>query len=336
MLRFNLGYDRELPWWDLVASVEAVYADSIKEIKYENVNIRQNGTLTQLDGRPFFETVNPGVTGAYLITNTSEGDSTNIAFKLEKPYRGGIWGSLAYVWGDSNVVIDGTSSRAVSNWQFNEALNPNDPPLSTSDFEVEHRITATLSYRFNDRSKFPTTVSMFYNHQSGRPYTYLLGTSRGFRARPGSLNGDGFFFSNDLFYVPSGPDDVIIQNGTWEDLDAFIKSQPCLDSSRGSVAKRNCADGPWSSSLDLRVAQEIPVGFGNLQVTLDLLNLANLLDRDNGLVRYVNFGTFTVASYNETADGQVVYELGNLDQDLFAIDNERSRWRAKLGVRWTF
>jgi len=335
VLRLNLAYDQELPWWDLVGSVEAIYADSIEEIKYQNVNIRQNGTLDNLDGRPTFETVDTGVDGAYLITNSSDGESTNIAFKLERPYRGGFWGYVAYVWGDSEVVNDGTSSRAVSNWQFNEALNPNEPDTSRSDFEVEHRFTASLAYRFNERTEWPTTVSLYYNHQSGRPYSYLLGTSRAFPGF-GSFNGDGFFFSNDLFYVPSGPEEVNLSQADWAELDSFIRSQPCLDSHRGSVAPRNCADGPWSSTLDLRLAQQVPVGFGNLEVTLDLLNLANLFDQDSGLVEFVNFGTYTVADYNVNGQGEAVYELGDLDEDVFQLDNERSRWRAKLGLRWTF
>ncbi len=336
VLRLDLGYDRELPWFGLVGTIEGIYSDSIQEISYKNVNLRQVGTLP-FDGRPVFTQVDPNVDGAYLITNTDKGDATNVLVKLERPYRGdGFTGFVSYVYGESNVVNDGTSSRAVSNWQFNEAPNPNDPPLSTSDYEVKHRFTASVAYIFNRRSPWSTTASLFYNHQSGRPYTYLLGTSRSYTGF-GSFNGDGFFFSNDLFYVPSGPDDVVIYSGgTYADLDKYISSEPCLSRSRGGIAPRNCGAGPWSSTLDLRLAQAIPVGFGSAEVTLDVNNLANLFDKDAGLVKYVNFGTVTVAQYRGLSDdGKPIYELGDLETP-YNLDNERSRWRAKLGLRWTF
>ena len=355
VLRFNLAYDHELPWWGLIGSVEAIYADSIQEIDYRDVNLRQVGNLP-FDGRPVFEKIERGVTGAYLITNTSEGEATNVAVKLDKPAGRGLWGYLAYVWGDSEVVNEGTSSRAVSNWQFQEAVNPNRAETSTSDYEVEHRITGSLSYRFNPLTKWPTTVSLYYNHQSGRPYSYLLGTSFSFPDAgrfpppPGvpitddfSLNGDTGF-SNDLFYVPSGPTDVVIVNSAGEDitatawplLDAYINSEECLRKHRGQIAPRNCNRDPWSSTLDLHLAQAVPVGYGSLAVTLDVLNLANLFDEDSGMVRFVNFGTVTVADLRAvTADGRPVYQLRPLATP-FQIDNERSRWRAKLGLRWTF
>jgi hypothetical protein len=244
------------------------------------------------------------------------------------------------------VVNEGTSSRAVSNWQFQEAVDPNNAETSPSDYEVEHRLSASLAYRFNPLTKWPTTVSLFYNHQSGRPYTYLLGTSFSFPAagpHPSIPNTDDFSFngdtgfSNDLFYVPSGPDDVVIVGGgTFEELNAYIESEECLRDHRGGIAPRNCAVGPWSSTLDLRLAQQVPIGYGNLEVTLDVLNLANLFDEDSGLVRFVNFGTTTVANLEGvTADGRPIYSLRNLETPI-ELDNERSRWRAKLGLRWTF
>lgn len=338
VLRFNLAYDHRLPWWDLIGSVEAIYADSVQEIDYRDVNLRQVGTLP-FDGRPTFEKVDPGVSGAFLITNTSEGEQTNIAVKLERPAGRGVYGFVAYTYGDSKVVNEGSSSRAVSNFQFNEAVNPNNAGVSTSDFEVEHRISALLGYRFNSDTRFPTTVSLFYNHQSGRPYSSLLGTSFGFRP-PGSFNGD-FSFGNDLFYVPSGPDDVIIASGTgtYEDLDAYISSDECLSSNRGRIAPRNCGEGPWSHTLDLRLAQQIPVGFGHLDLTFDLENLGNLLDEDSGVLRYANFNAITVADFLEVRDGKPVYELRSVvtnPEEKFETHNLRSRWRAKLGVRYTF
>jgi len=333
--RYNLAYDRELPWWGLVGTAELLYADSQDEILYQNVNLVQTGNLP-FDGRPTFSEVDPGVDGAYFITNTSEGEQFNAVLKLEKPYSNGLSGYFAYVYGDSKVVNDGTSSRAVSNFSFNEAVNPNNPETSASDYEVEHRFTAQLSYRFNRSTPYATTVSLFYNHQAGRPYSTLL-DSQSFD----SINGDGTD-GNDLFYVPSGPSDVVIINGTFDQLDAYIKSDDCLDSNRGRIAPRNCSTAPWSHTLDLHVAQDIPVFGTNLQLTFDLLNLMNLLDEDSGVLRYANFNAVTIAQYRGLSDdGKPTYLLFSTvtdpdDNPRFTTHPIQSRWRAKFGVRLTF
>ena len=77
MLRYNLAYDRELPWGGLVGSIEAIYADSQKEIDYKNVNLRPTGT-TNFAGQPNYERVDNAFTAAYLITNTNDGEATNV------------------------------------------------------------------------------------------------------------------------------------------------------------------------------------------------------------------------------------------------------------------
>ncbi|HUP24130.1 MAG TPA: carboxypeptidase regulatory-like domain-containing protein [Thermoanaerobaculia bacterium] len=332
--RYSLGYDRELPWLDLVGSIEAVYSDSIEEIDYADVNMDRTGT--QFDGRPIY-TRRPGVTGAYLIRNTGEGEATNVAVKLERPLRNNLSWFVSYAYGDSKTVNDGTSSRAVSNYQFNESVDPNNAEVGTSDFEVSDRFNASATYYADwGGSKWGTTFSAFYNHQAGRPFSYIF-TNQLFP----SINGDAYF-SNDLVYVPSGPDDVVIQNGTWDQLDAFISGEPCLDSNRGRIAPRNCGLAPWSHSLDLRVAQDIPIsGRHKLQLTADIENVLNMIDEDSGVVRYVNFSTLAPFGWRgNTADGRPMYTLSsfvaNPSLSKFTTHSTASRWRAKLGLRWSF
>ena len=333
VLRFNLAYDRQLPWWGLVASLELVWSDSIEEVDYKNLNVEPTGEL-QFDGRPLYRTVSSDFNGAYLITNTSEGESTNLAVKLERPFQKGVWGYLSYAWGDSKTVNDGTSSRAVSNWQFTEALDPNNARASTSEFEVEHRVNASISYRFNRDTKYATTVSAFYNLQSGRPYSTRF--TGGFP----SINQDGFT-SNDLFYVPAGPDDVLILNGTWDQLDAYIRSDAGLDAHRGQIVPRGASQAPWNHTLDLHVAQEIAIKDSTLQLTFDVLNLMNLFDSDSGVLKYANFSSLSPAVFTgvDEATGKPQYVLTSTafnPDNKFTIHNVRSRWKMKLGVRWSF
>jgi len=331
--RFNLAYDYQLPWWDLVASVEGIRAESQNEILYKNVNLVQTGTV--FDGRPYYEKISEEYSGAYLLTNTSGGEQSNFSVKIEKPYSKGFWGYVSYAWGESKVMSEGNSSRAVSNFNYMEAADPNNLTLSRSDYEVRHRYNMALSYTLNKKSAWSTKLSVFYNLQSGRPFS-VLSYSSGY-----SLNGDDYRY-NDLFYVPASEDEVVIQGGTWEQLDAFIHKVG-LDKYRGRIAPRNACFGPWRNQIDFKVSQNVPVGYGHLEASLDIANLANLFNSDSGHVRYVPYGSVQAVRYaGEQPDSglpiyQLRYAVSRPDEyPLYELDQVRSRWRAKLGLRWSF
>jgi hypothetical protein len=334
--RVNLAYDRELPWWNLIGTAELLVGETIDDVAFRNINIEPSGATVGFDGRPLFQTVDRDFSGAYQLGNTDKGNATNFAVKLERPYRRGVWGYVSYAYGDSNVINDGTSSRAVSNWQFNEALDPNNPPESRSDFSVEHRFNFSLSYRFNAESRWPTTLSGFYNLQSGRPYSYIYD-----RQPFLSINTENFY-SNDLLYVPANREDVEFSRGTWEDWNSFVSGEKCLSDARGGIIERNTCDSPWFQSFDIRVAQDLPIKRTHLQLTFDLFNFFNLLDRDSGSVRYANFNTLAEVNFEGTNDeGKPIYALSNVFTDpesteKFEISNTRSRWRMQIGLRWTF
>jgi hypothetical protein len=337
ILRYNLAYDRQLPWWNLVGTAEVVYGDSTQEIDYKDVNITQVGN-DPFDGRPVFARVDSAISGAYLITNTSKGEATNFALKLERPYRrDGVWGFVSYTYGDSEIVNDGSSSRAVSNFQYNEALDPNNASASVSDYQVEHRFNASLGHVFNADTGYATTVTGFYNLQSGRPYMYLYSMPSG-----PTINGE-FYRYNDLAYVPNDPSEFILVGGTAAQLESFINSDGCLSSHRGEIMKRNVCTSPWNSTVDLHIAQDLPIKSTNLQLTLDVLNLMNLFDSEAGTLQYVPFGTVSPYRWlsNDADTGKPVVLLFSQvtnpeDNPIFQTHNERSRWRAKLGIRWTF
>ncbi len=334
--RANIAYDQRLPWLNMVATAEVMYSKSTNEIDYKNLNIEQTGEFLPFDDRPLYETVSRDYSGAYYLTNTNKGDALNATLKAELPYGSQpIWGIAAYTYGESNVVNDGTSSRAVSNWQFTEALDPNNVGLSTSDYQIEHRVMFNLNYEFNRNSRWSTTVSAFWNHQSGRPYMSIYAFSFG------SINQD-FYTSNDPIYVPSGANDVVITNGTWEQLENYLE-RTGLSRYKGQVTPRNPYTAPWITQTDLAIRQNIPIpGKSSLQVSLDIFNFWNLINDESGHVEYVRFGALSPVTYRGvTEDGLPIYELRGLVTDpeenpLYERDDLRSRWRMRLGVRWSF
>ncbi len=72
-------------------------------------------------------------------------------------------------------------------------------------------------------------------------------------------------------------------------MDAFIQQQG-LERYRGMIVPRNSHSSPWVSIFDLRFAQEIP-GFRDMRgtLTVDVENVANLINSDWGQYRAVSF-----------------------------------------------
>jgi hypothetical protein len=70
---------------------------------------------------------------------------------------------------------------------------------------------------------------------------------------------------------------------SWQRLNSYIESVACLREARGTVLERNACREPWSNRLDFRVAQTSPRWCNqNFQLTLDVLNFGNLLNRELG------------------------------------------------------
>ncbi|MGD2115890.1 MAG: TonB-dependent receptor [Acidobacteriota bacterium] len=328
--RYTLGYDVSLPWYGLNLTAETIYADTRKEVNFQNINIVPTGETYAFDGRPLFERQDNQFRDVILLTNTERGRQWNTALKLTHPYRKGFYGSVSWLYGESRVVNDGTSSQARSNWRFNETKgDPNEPTLGVSDFDPGHRFNASIAYNF-DLGPTDHTVSLFYNAQEGRPYSTIFF---------GDANGDGET-GNDLFYVPASEDEVIIQGGTWEQLDAYIRGDDGLSSSRGEIVDRNASRAPWIHQLDFHYAVRVPFGRFEPEITLDIFNFGNLIDSDSGVVRFASFSAVSPVSFNgiDEATGKPIYGVSrftSLDRR-FEVDDLRSRWQAKLGLRFSF
>lgn len=336
--RGNLAYDRELGFWGLVGSVEAFYAKVINDIDYQNLNLVQVGSRP--DGRPLFaRTRDRAFSDVILLLNTDKGSQWTVSGKLERPFLSGLYFMASYIYGESKSVSDGGSSQAASNWgNAYTTGDPNHVPESTSRFDPGHRINAAVSKDFK-LGKVDVVASLFYNGQSGRPYSFTFNSD---------WNGD-LRFTNDLMYVPRDASEVIVRNGTWDQLNAYIEADPGLRAHRGEVIPKSAARGPWTNSMDLRVAVGVPVRKLKLQVTGDVLNVLNLLSKDWGVVDFATFADLNPVRVSlDTATGRMVYDIatltaptftGNLpgrDPQGFDRDDLRSRWQAQLGLRVRF
>lgn len=338
--RTNIAVDKELPF-GFTGTVEFIYSKAINEIKYQNINLKQVGT--QYDGRPLYGTIASGTywntarlysafTNVFLLTNTSEGYNYALSFQLQKEFESGGFINMSYTNSMSKDLFSGTSSQASSNWGYNiTSGDPNNPELTYSSHDVRHRIAFAISKKFNFFRNAATNVSLFYEGRSGRPYStiYLY-----------DYNGDGW--SNDAIYVPRDANDIILTSGTWEDLDAYIKADPALDSHRGQIMPRNASRDPWYNRVDLKIAQEIPVpGLKGhkLLVTFDIENLMNLFNKDWGFYKYIQFDDSPLQFNGYNSAGVPTFRfIGNATSKdaRYLINQEFSRWKAMLGLKYKF
>ena len=364
VFRTNVGFDQELGL-GFVATVEGIYSKAVNDIVYRNLNIEQ--TRTSAYGRPlyFSETadgtlnlngtnrVNSNFTNALLLENTSEGYTYSGVLQLQRrtPREGGFGGSLSYTLNRATNVNNGSSSRAISNWQFNENVDINDPPLGTADFEVRHRVLSFLSYTTAYADRFTTQLGLFLDTQAGEPYSWIYN---------GDANGDGQRF-NDLAYVPASETDIFLTSDNYDLLDAFIESEPGLEQSRGTFAERNSSRAPWQTRLDLQFNQGVQTIRGQrIDFEVTLVNLLNLLDSDWGRLRgtaFNNLNALRFQDYVEAGDvgstlaGRVVTadDIGKpvvsfdertvrdgITGDAFNTQNLGSRWQLRFGVKYSF
>jgi hypothetical protein len=336
LLRYNVAYDRDLQFGGLIGSVEFMYADTLQEIVYKNVNLRPTGA-TAFDGRPTFTRVDPATGAAYLMTNSTEGTSWTMNAKVERPYRNGIYASASYLYNDATSVNDGTSSTAASQFGNNPVPgDPNEPPVTLSNYATGHRVNLAASYTRRIFGGVDSTVSIFYNGQSGLPFKYIFASGN-------DINGDTSVGTasavNDLLYIPRNESEVIVTGGTWAELDAFIEGDPGLRKFRGQIVERNATRLDWRNAVDFRLAFNVPLG-GRMKVELiaDVQNFLNIFKDDAGLVEEEFFPGLAPIRFNGIQDGKPVYQL-LFNNATFTKGNYvdlASRYQAQLGARFRF
>ncbi len=328
LIRGNAAYDRELlGGW--IGTAEFLFSKTVKDIKYRNLNLRQTGT--RLDGRPLWGRVNTQFSDVILLENTDEGHSWTLTFEGRRTFSAGWFANASYTYGQAWSIMDGTSSQAASNWgNVYVPGDPNDAPLTRSNFDPGHRINLALSreFRIGGAGAFFGT---FYSGQSGRPYS--LNFSNDF-------NGDGRT-TNDLLYIPASAGEVAFTGGTFDQFMAFINSEECYADFIGQIHERNACRAPWINTWDLRFGVNLPTGGRTrTELTFDLSNLTNLFDGGRGLLEYANFNDILVASTSVNATtGATTYNIASLTNPnftRFTRDDLKSRWQGKFGVRVRF
>ncbi|MDO6431611.1 TonB-dependent receptor [Flavitalea sp. BT771] len=349
--RSNLGLDYKLPS-NTVLTVDVAYTKDVHAMMVRDYGLgTPTGTLNSGTGdtRPFYQASDKGNTGTYVFTNTKTGTSFDVSFQVQQTFGKGwfLMGSYNYL-----VAKDASSiSAEISGDAFdrNPVLgNANIARNSTSLYGNTHRIVLAGFKRFDyGEGKYATTVSFFANWTSGNRFSYVYA---------GDVNKDGSGF-NDLMYVPTATeigvmkfDTVLDVNGNVQlegaqrtALESFIQQDKYLSKHRGQYTGKYAGATPWFSQVDMRVLQDFNLKVGKhtntVQVSLDIVNLGNLISSKWGLRKYASAsGYYQPMTYvGQGTDGLSHYKFDPAQKSTFTTSPDLpSRWQMQIGLRYIF
>ena len=355
--RIALGADQRLPY-GLVGTVDLLYSKNVNQLYVQDANLNNLGVNSE--GRFMYGTTGvSSTTGAYvaspsriapssgaeaigsavLHTNTPLGRTFLGTVQLQKSFAQGFELSAGYTYSNSKDAISLTSSQAFSNYQFASVDGPLEGRnLRTSFFHVPHKVTVSGTVNLPLRSSF----SLIYIGRSGEPYGWIVN---------GDANADGIN-GNDLPFVPADASQITLADPTqFAALDAFIESQDCLRDAQGGMLERNSCRNPWLNFLNARLGTSIPtIGGQALDLSLDLFNVLNFVDRDWGLYKQVSEfeagPRFLNAVGFDAANNRPIYSFAAprvIEQTVYGENPSgslagvnRSRWTMQLGAKYRF
>ncbi len=361
VLRGNLAYDVVLPG-GISATFEGLYTKTLNNILYTNINsdpeVKFSWTGTPDDRNIYVnKSIDPAYSAVYLATNTSEGYGYNLSASFAKKFGFGLTALLAYSYGDSYALSEGTSSQNSSQWRGQVNIDGrNNAEFGRSDFAVGHRVLSSLTYAIDWTAdgNNKTTFSLFVNGQSGNPYSYIISGSnaRNLNQERGSTSAN-----RSLVYIPASEADINLVDYTvgentvtaaqqWANLNAVIEDDKYLSANRGSYAEKNGAWSPFATIFDLAIRQDFGMTFSGqthkFQVSLDIKNFSNMINNEWGTIYTIpgdfnNYYLYQFEGYE--ADGttpKFTFREDKVGMDRFNIAGLSSRWSMLLGLRYMF
>ena len=292
-----------------------------------------------------------------VISNTDKGYSWSLGGTLKAEPIYGLKTEFAYIHQVSMSVQDMKGSALNSAWSNDVNVNsPNELVLRPSAYVIPDKLSAMATYRLGyAKNKFMSTeIGLFYTGYTAGTYSYTY---------TNDMNGDGI--TNDLIWIPANKEDIqFVDNGTitaaaqqqafWD----FVNQDKYLSSHKGEYADANAARMPWLNRFDLHLAQNFNVGAlrgskrsnETLQVSLDIMNVGNLLNSSWGVMRTpsaCNNGK-VLATYTDNqgkpildAEGRPQFTMVKNSEGLvsktFDMDKSNSNcWYLQLGVKLIF
>ncbi|MDP4151032.1 MAG: TonB-dependent receptor [Bacteroidota bacterium] len=324
------------------------------------------GSNAYYAGLPTQTLTNPALGTSILLSNTNIGYSYDATIRIQKTV-GKFTGSVAYTYSDTKSAMEngstaGTlwSARAVSN------TDPNAATLGRPSWYQPNRLIAYANYRLEYAHHFATSFGAVFEVAPTGVTSYVYN---------GDLNGDAQT-GNDLIYIPRNSTEINlidagsynkttqsgITTGTaadprtsaqiWTQLNNFINQDHYLYHHKGQYAKANSVVEPYFKHLDLNVTQDFyltthrgsETDKHTIQVSVDLINAGNLLNRNWGLIKTPTISNFLKFEGMAADNRTPLFSFPYADQtnqvplvNSFANSTSLgSRWQMQIGVRYLF
>ncbi|RUO18755.1 cell envelope biogenesis protein OmpA [Aliidiomarina iranensis] len=347
------------------ASAEFIYTDKNREVAWTNLAkvplLDDSGNqVTSAAGRPLYVSWDPlagprpdeiggSNTSRYdiLLTNVSGGRSLISTLSLGNNWDNGLSVRFSYTNQDVKDITSGGSSTAHSNYNFQTAIDKQNPTVGRASYEIEHRFMASLNYSKEFFAGYRSNFSLFWDRTSGRPYSYALDAFR-FGGFGDASQNNLWSSTNYLPYIPTGADDPNVRYTgglTYAQFAEWIESAN-LEQFAGGYAVRNEGNrGPWNTNLDFRFEQEIPGILDGHKgaIYVDVRNVLAMLGQDNQrhTVSFSDTGVRLASIGIDTETGQYIYgsPFGGFDETPASATRYNARastWSAKIGVRYQF
>jgi len=349
-------------------SMEGIYTKNIREVAFRNVNVLPpSQTSAWPDSRSIYSLnsapskiplrsngINP-YSQVMLLTNNNgtTGSSYSLSLIIQKQLNNFSF-NASYTYARSKVLfeITGPQTPIGSQWRNMETVNGrNFTALSTSDNDLCHRVTTWISKKIDyAKNKAATTISLFYNGQSGSSYSYVYSGSM--------INDNGRRNENfDLIYIPTLSD---LSNMSFapitgqvsytpqqqkDALNAFIENDKYLKKHRGEFAKRNGARLPFSHIIDLRLQQDFQLKIKrknlSLSVIYDVFNFTNMLNKNWGRTWFLtndSYPLITFESFLNTTSLTPQYQFRPFNGNPWSVQTSTvpgnsARWISQLGIK---
>jgi len=343
-------------------TTEILFTKNIHENRYINVNVLPPTRVTPLPDSRYVWSLNTQVnripipggnpyTNIILLGNNHDekGFSYSFTAVINKSLRDNLSINVAYTYGNSVALVEpiGLSSTLGGQWAVKTVNGKNIASRSISDFDLGHRIYATLTKKIY-YGNWLTLITLFYNGQSGSPYSYVY---------DGSILNDAGRLSNfDLIYIPTQSDLNNMQfipgaNTAQEQkqlLNNFIESDKYLRKHRGHFAERNGARLPFTHIVDLRIQQDLKIKLKKnetrLSIIYDVFNFTQMLNKNWGRTYFLSGDHYALISFvgfenNTTLKPQ--YQFTPFSGKPWTVQNSTApgnsaRWISQLGIKIYF
>ena len=285
-----------------------------------------------------------------MFTNSDKGRVWNASLKLQKTFDNGLYTSVAYNYLNAKDVNSIEAEITGDAFAFNPVVgNANNDVLSYSKYGDTHRIIGVASKKFTyGGGKFATTISTFFEYAQGGRFNYTYG---------GDINNDGSAV-NDLLYVPTSSE---LNQMQFSDpahaaaFESYIQQDDYLSERRGQYVERYGALAPWRGKWDLKILQDFNFNVSEekqntIQLSLDILNVGNLINSDWGVVQQPNNlqplgikfpdvdpANTNPANYVPDYSQAPTYSFTPNSTKTFGFDSSLlSRWQMQIGLRYIF